>query len=162
MPVTLIAAVSDNHVIGVHNKLPWRIPEDMKWFRMHTYGGACIMGRKTWESLPKKPLKDRLNIVLSSRKHPNSKDTIWVTSLAQALALAKRHTGGTYIIGGSALFHLAIQLGVVDQMIITHVHSHVKDKNTITFCLPKKKQILWSSSEKRYKKWSYRFKMYKI
>ncbi len=54
--ISLIVAVANNGVIGNKGALPWRIPEDMRWFRMHTLGKPVIMGRKTWESLPTKPL----------------------------------------------------------------------------------------------------------
>ena len=64
--IILIAAVSDNDVIGVNNTLPWRLPKDLKFFsKMNTFMGAVIMGRKTWDSLPKRPLPNRLNIILS-------------------------------------------------------------------------------------------------
>lgn len=160
--VTLIAAVSDNNVIGVKNALPWTIPEDMAWFRMHTYGGACIMGRKTWESLPKRPLKGRLNIVLSTKPRSNSDDVIWTTSLAEALAIGKQNAGSVYIIGGSDVFHQALLLDTVDQMVITHVHTTICSEEMTDLILPKRRQEIWSSAIKTYKKWSYRYKIYKI
>ncbi|WP_198007886.1 dihydrofolate reductase [Methylovulum miyakonense] len=61
----MIVAIGQNHVIGVDGKLPWHIPEDLRRFRYITDGAVVVMGRATWESLPSKPLKNRLNIVLS-------------------------------------------------------------------------------------------------
>ena len=61
----LIAAVSEDNVIGVEGRLPWRLKRELKWFKMNTHNGAVIMGRKTWDSLPKKPLPHRLNIVIT-------------------------------------------------------------------------------------------------
>ena len=59
-----IAAMSRNRVIGANGKIPWRIPEEFKWFRRKTLGGVVIMGRKTFESLPR-PLDGRVNVVLT-------------------------------------------------------------------------------------------------
>lgn len=64
--LTLIAARARNGAIGKDGTLPWHIPEDLKFFKRETLGGAIIMGRRTWESLPFKPLKDRLNLVVTS------------------------------------------------------------------------------------------------
>ena len=64
--LTLIAARARNGAIGKDGTLPWHIPEDLKFFKRETLGGALIMGRRTWESLPFKPLKDRLNLVVTS------------------------------------------------------------------------------------------------
>ena len=65
MEIIIIAAVSENGVIGKDNALPWRIKEDMARFKELTLGRPCVMGRKTWDSLPKKPLPGRLNIIIS-------------------------------------------------------------------------------------------------
>ena len=64
--LTLIAARARNGAIGKAGQLPWHIPEDLAFFKRETLGGALIMGRLTWESLPFKPLKDRLNLVVTS------------------------------------------------------------------------------------------------
>ena len=63
--IIIIAAMSENRVIGKDNALPWSLKQDMAHFRELTEGWPCIMGRKTWESLPKKPLPGRLNIIVS-------------------------------------------------------------------------------------------------
>ena len=64
--LTLIAARDRNGAIGKNNTIPWHAPEDLAFFQRETTGGAVIMGRRTWESLPFKPLKNRLNLVVSS------------------------------------------------------------------------------------------------
>lgn len=66
MKINIIAAVSDNGVIGKNGALPWHIPEDMKRFRELTTGNTVVMGRKTFESLGSKALPDRVNYVLTS------------------------------------------------------------------------------------------------
>ena len=70
-----IAAMSENRVIGAGNEIPWRLPEDFKWFKKMTKGNVVVMGRKTFESLGK-PLPERLNVILTrhpillKRRHP--------------------------------------------------------------------------------------------
>ena len=63
--IILIAAMSENQVIGKDNTMPWNIKGSLAHFKEMTMGYPCIMGRKTWESLPKKPLQGRLNIIIS-------------------------------------------------------------------------------------------------
>lgn len=61
----MLVASDPNGVIGKDNTLPWSIADDLKWFKQKTTGGIIIMGRKTWESLPKNYLPNRINIVLT-------------------------------------------------------------------------------------------------
>lgn len=68
MIISAIAAIDKNNAIGKGNDLPWRLPEDLKFIKRTTLGKPVLMGRKTFESLGNKPLKDRLNIVLSNQK----------------------------------------------------------------------------------------------
>jgi len=72
MEIIIIAAMAENRVIGKNNVMTWSLKEDMAHFRQLTNGWPCIMGRKTWESLPKKPLPGRLNIVVSTTMTANS------------------------------------------------------------------------------------------
>src|SRR5437588_516671 len=67
--IALVVARAANGVIGDKGRIPWRLPEDMRRFKQVTMGKPCIMGRKTWESLPKKPLPGRLNIVVTRDPH---------------------------------------------------------------------------------------------
>jgi len=67
--IILIAAMSENRVIGKDNAMPWNIKGNLAHFKEMTMGYPCIMGRKTWESLPKKPLPGRLNIIISKTLH---------------------------------------------------------------------------------------------
>ncbi|MDO4433344.1 MAG: dihydrofolate reductase [Alysiella sp.] len=63
--ITLIAAMAENRVIGANNDIPWYIPEDFAFFKQYTTGKPVIMGRKTWDSLPRKPLPHRRNLVIT-------------------------------------------------------------------------------------------------
>ena len=64
LPLSLIAALGENRVIGVDNRMPWHLPGDFKYFKAATLGKPIIMGRKTWDSLGR-PLPGRLNLVVS-------------------------------------------------------------------------------------------------
>jgi dihydrofolate reductase len=86
--VALIVAVAENGVIGRDGTLPWRIPEDMKWFRERTAGRPLVMGRKTWESFPKRPLPGRTNIVVTRDKAFRAEGAVVVNSLEAALDVA--------------------------------------------------------------------------
>src|SRR5215208_4607264 len=83
--VALIAAVAANGVIGAHNRLPWRLSEDLKRFRALTTGHAVIMGRKTWESLPH-ALPQRQNIVVTRQAEFAAAGAEVAHSFAAALA----------------------------------------------------------------------------
>jgi len=83
MDIIIIAAMSENRIIGRNNALPWSLKADMDRFKKLTLGWPCVMGRKTWESLPKRPLPGRPNIVISrslkltgAKVFPSLKDAI--------------------------------------------------------------------------------------
>ena len=115
--IYLIVAVSNNHVIGRNNGLPWRIPKDMKWFKMNTWGGTVIMGRKTFESCG--PLPGRRNIVISRRPKPDT-HVEWYNHLDVAM----QNVDDAYIIGGAELYITALKY--VDAMIVTRVERDVE------------------------------------
>ena len=85
MELTLIAALAKNNVIGKDGQTPWYIPEDLQRFKLLTVGYPVIMGRKTYESIPEKvrPLKKRLNVVLTQQDDYNSNGIYVVHSLTQ-------------------------------------------------------------------------------
>ena len=139
--VHLIAAVSDNHVIGINNDLPWRLPMDLKWFKMHTLRGAIIMGRRTWESLPRKPLKDRLNIVISRTYHLDEPNVLWFTTLDAAMVFAMRRRYYIYVIGGADIFRHS--LPYINTFILTRVHTTIKHPRPKRLRLPSLDKI-WS------------------
>lgn len=72
--IAVIYAVSNNGVIGSNNTLPWKLSKDLQYFRKLTTGNVVVMGRNTWESLPKKPLPKRFNVVISSKLNPAKLD----------------------------------------------------------------------------------------
>jgi dihydrofolate reductase len=116
--VALIAAVAQNGVIGVDNRLPWRLADDLRRFRALTSGHSIIMGRKTWESLGK-PLPDRQNIVVTRQRVFQAAGAEIAASLEAALAAASRPEP-VFVIGGEALYREALPLA--DRLYLTEIH----------------------------------------
>jgi dihydrofolate reductase len=125
----IIAAISENNVIGKDNAIPWSIKEDLAHFKELTLGWPCIMGRKTWESLPKRPLPGRLNIIVSgSLKNANLVSPGVTEStkvkICSSLSAAIEHCAAyqkIFICGGASIYHEAIPLA--HTMELTHIHS---------------------------------------
>ena len=104
--IAVIAAVARNGIIGVENRLPWRLPEDMRRFRALTTGHSVIMGRRTWEAIGK-PLPGRQNLVVSHRRGAVEPDVEFTPSLDAALARVSRPEP-VFVIGGEALYRAAL------------------------------------------------------
>lgn len=123
--LTLVVAVAKNGVIGRDGALPWRISSDMKHFKAATMGKPVLMGRKTWDSLPRKPLPGRQNLVLT-RDADFKADGAWVyTDLAAMLAAARAMAeeagvDEACIIGGAQLYNAV--LPQADRIILTEVN----------------------------------------
>ena len=112
--IALVVARAPKGVIGDRGKIPWRIPEDMRHFRSLTMGKPCIMGRRTWESLPKKPLPGRLNIVVTRNPDYAAEGGVVASSLDQAFACARREAVGEIsVIGGEEIYRAALPLADV-------------------------------------------------
>ena len=156
----LVAAMSDNNVIGVDGHLPWRLKKDLAWFRMNTLQGAIIMGRKTWDSLPTAPLPHRLNIVLTRGECPDDQPhVIWRNTLKEAIVAATKRTARVYIIGGSEIFHMAAHYACA--LLITRVHCTVNCmKNTRDIVLPARKTLVWQSAEQQENGVRFHFELY--
>lgn len=122
--IAMIVAVAENGVIGRDGGLPWRIPEDMKWFKARTEGRPLIMGRKTWESFPKRPLPGRTNIVVTRQKDYRADGGVVVGTLEAALDVASGEAPEEImIIGGAELYRLA--LPVTDRIYLTSVKGDI-------------------------------------
>ena len=121
--LTLMAARDRNGAIGKDNDIPWRAPEDLAFFQRETTGGAVIMGRRTWESLPVKPLKNRLNLVVSS----DSAIADHVLAMPES-AVDHAHRAGyrrVYGIGGAGIYRALLPLA--DRLLLTEVDLAVPD-----------------------------------
>jgi len=115
--LTLIAARDRNGAIGKDNDIPWRAPEDLAFFQRETTGGAVIMGRRTWNSLPVKPLKSRLNLVVSS--DPAAAEHVFASPDE---AVDHAHRAGhrrVYGIGGAGIYRAL--LPIADRLLLTQV-----------------------------------------
>ncbi len=120
-PVVLVLAMSDNGVIGDRGGLPWRIPEDMKRFKRLTLGKPIIMGRKTWDSFPKKPLPGRTNIVVTRDRAWRGEGAVTTHSFEEALAKARgENPSEIAVIGGAEIYQTALPLA--DRVERTQVH----------------------------------------
>ena len=114
--ITLVLAVAENGVIGSHGAIPWRISDDLKRFKQLTLGKPVVMGRKTWDSLPKKPLPGRTNIVVTRRHDWTAEGAVVVHSLDDILA----GSSDVSVIGGGEIYREA--LPHADRIELTEVH----------------------------------------
>ena len=102
--ITIIAAVSENNVLGKNNKLIWHIPNDLKRFKKLTLGHSVIMGRKTFESIAK-PLPQRKNIILTRNKNYKAKGALIAHNVKEALNFCE-NDNQPFIIGGGEIYKL--------------------------------------------------------
>lgn len=117
--ISIISAHSENKVIGKNNHLPWNFPEDLKYFKDKTRGHIVIMGRKTYESMGR-ALPKRVNIVISRKPEFKLPDALTVTSVEDAIKIAKeKEREEVFIIGGAEIYRQA--LSRVDKLYITLV-----------------------------------------
>jgi dihydrofolate reductase len=120
-----IVAAAENGVIGSAGVLPWRLKSEMAHFRAITMSKPIVMGRKTWQSLPKKPLSGRTNIVVTRDPSFMAPGALVVTSLAAALEAARgdalRRGSDIAIIGGAEIFNASLAL--TDRIEFTRVHA---------------------------------------
>lgn len=125
MGVKLIVATSQNNVIGVGDKLPWNIPAEMAHFKRETKGSIVLMGRKTWESIPKKyrPLVDRTNVVISRQKNIIKGSNDVFPSIGEFLYWCDDFT----VIGGSSIYKHFLENDLVDEIVLSIVDKVIPD-----------------------------------
>jgi dihydrofolate reductase len=120
MTLSLLLAAAENNVIGKDNKLPWHLPNDLKYFKNLTWGMPVIMGRKTYESFGK-PLRGRRNIVITRNKDWKAEGVDVVNSIEGAMELAKESAvKEIFIIGGGEIFKTI--LPKADRIYLTRIH----------------------------------------
>ena len=120
MEIIIIAAMSENHVIGKNNSLPWSLKADMEHFKKLTYGWPCIMGRKTWESLPKRPLPGRPNIIVSQSLSPEPVTGATVFPSLKEAILSCANWQKVYICGGASIYSEALFYANVIELTLIH------------------------------------------
>jgi len=122
MKISMIAAMTEDRVIGIKNTLPWKLPNDMKWFRQHTLGKPIIMGRKTYESFGAKALPQRTNIIITRDESYHASDSIVVHSIEDAIKAAG-DVDEVMIIGGASFYEQ--MLPKADRLYLTFVHARL-------------------------------------
>ncbi len=116
--ISFVVAVANNWVIGREGGLPWHISSDLKRFKAITMGKPVIMGRKTWDSLPRKPLPGRLNIVITRQRDFQAEGAVVVADADAALAAAGA-AAEIVVIGGGEIYSLF--LARADRIYLTEV-----------------------------------------
>jgi dihydrofolate reductase len=127
MVVSIIAAMDEQRAIGKKQQLLCHLPNDMKHFREVTAGHTVIMGRKTFETLPKGALSNRRNIILSSNADVHYENTVRYGSLQEALKACAAEDE-VFIIGGGSVYRQAMPLA--DKIYLTLIHHTVEDADT--------------------------------
>lgn len=158
----LIVAMDKNRAIGAQGGIPWKIPADMKNFAKLTTGHVVIMGRKTWESIPKRyrPLPDRINIIVSktlleseqAEKLIESSENIVITrDIDTALMIAEDKYAGkdVWFIGGEGIYREALERYLVDELYLTSVMSEGADYNADTY-FPDTNASQWDEDKKYF------------
>ncbi len=161
-PIHIIVACAENRVIGRHGKLPWRIPEDLRFFHEETAGKICVLGRICYETWPRVHADGRRPIVLTSRplvSGPASAAAssgalllpagvhaaIAVRSLPEALAAAETRPGEIYVCGGQRIYEETLTLARPMQLHLTLVHAEVPGD---TF-FPEWRHLPWRETARR-------------
>jgi len=120
--LTIIVARAKNGAIGKGNDIPWYAPEDLAFFKRETLGGAVIMGRNTWDSLPFKPLKSRDNIVVSSKMEGEHVVPSFTEALSRAAEMGHARS---YAMGGASIYREA--LPHAERLLITEVDLEIAE-----------------------------------
>tara|TARA_B100001287_G_scaffold78044_1_gene64928 strand:- start:3380 stop:3883 length:504 start_codon:yes stop_codon:yes gene_type:complete len=127
MIVSLIVAIPSNLAIGKNNKLIWNLPRDMKFFMDTTIGHPVIMGRKNYESIPKKfrPLKNRTNVIITRNKNFKAEGCLVVNSIESSLEiLKKKNLKEVFVIGGGEIYRRFLEKNLINRMYITHINEN--------------------------------------
>jgi len=124
MIISIIVAMDEARGIGIENKLPWKLSDDLKRFKHLTMGHHIIMGRKTYESIGK-PLAGRQTIIISRNSSYHAEGCFVALSLKDALDTAKRRgESEAFVIGGTSIFSEALQIS--ERIYLTRVHTRSK------------------------------------
>lgn len=157
--ISIIVAIAKNNAIGKNNELLWHISDDLKRFKRITDGHTVVMGRNTYLSLPKRPLINRTNIVITDVKSEKFEGCVTVNSIEEAIAACPDNEE-SFVIGGGAVYRQF--LPVANKLYITHVH---EDFDADTF-FPEIDKTVWKLIDNEdhmpddKNKFSYSFSIY--
>ena len=128
MSINIIAAMAKNGVIGLNGGIPWHIPKDLRYFKNMTSGknSAIVMGRKTWDSLPVKPLPNRRNFVLTKNNfHSTFPDGLVLKEPDDVIRLRKIYSN-IWIIGGESIYKEYINKPYIERLYLTEIADEYK------------------------------------
>jgi dihydrofolate reductase len=117
--ISIIVAIAEDNGIGYMNDLLWHLPEDLKRFKKITMGKTVVMGKKTWISLPRKPLPGRKNVIITDYPEDRFENSIAAFSIDDAIEKCKGDEE-IIIMGGGSIYRQFMPLA--DRLYITHVH----------------------------------------
>jgi len=142
MTISVIVAISENNAIGKNGKVPWHLPNDLKFFKQTTLGSHIIMGRKTFDSIGK-ALPGRTNVVVTHQRNLKIKGCEVVNSLDAALAISRlANLNEIFIIGGASIYET--MLPDAERLYITRVHTKIDDADTF---FPQYDKRMWIESK---------------
>lgn len=140
--ISIIVAVDENNAIGRDNELLCYLPNDLKHFKTVTSGHTVIMGRKTFESLPKGALPNRRNVVITRNNELSFAGCEMASSLESAIEMCAKEDE-VFIIGGGTIYEQSIALA--DTLYLTRIHNSFEGVDTY---FPKVDSNIWSEVEK--------------
>lgn len=160
-----IVAMDRNRAIGKNNGMPWHIKEDYKFFKETTLGYPVIMGRKTWESLPKRPLVDRDNIVVTSNPDTliDADRAYWATpSVRAAIDVASCRAHNFFVIGGAQLYNATLPW--LNTLYVTHVDTEVEGADAFfpDILLPSNYELIKRFEATRADEYSFEIRKYTL
>jgi dihydrofolate reductase len=141
----LIVACAENRVIGRNGRLPWRIPEDLKYFHDETAGKICVLGRICFETWPRVKLDGRRPVVVTRNRALAEPGVSVVSSLAEALATAESLPGEIYICGGERIYAEALALPRPMQLHLTLIHADIPGDTVF----PEWRHLAWRELARR-------------
>lgn len=140
--INIIVSVDRNHAIGRQGDMPYHISPDLKRFKALTMGCPVVMGRKTFESLPKGALPGRRNIVITRDASYSAPNIETVSSLDKAIELAQQADSDIFIIGGGEIYRQT--MGIADNLYITYIDDEAESPDTF---FPEIDSNVWDVTE---------------
>jgi dihydrofolate reductase len=141
----LIVACSENRVIGRNGRLPWRIPEDLRFFHDETAGQTCVLGRICYETWPRAREDGRRPVVITSHRAIEQPGVHVATSLPEGLAIGETLPGEIYICGGQRIYEETLALHRPMRLHLTLVHAEIEGD---TF-FPEWRHLAWRELSRR-------------
>lgn len=132
MKYIAIVAMGRYREIGRKGRLLWKLPRDMQFFKETTMGHTVVMGRKSWDSLPKsfRPLPGRKNIVITRNRDFQAEGATIISDLRDIEKIVPENEKKCFIIGGAQIYQLALDYGIINEMYITHVDERFPNADT--------------------------------